>query len=174
MKNCAPRPGAARTQWASLGTMDQTNMGTEKIRNLSTMYSEAEPGSRASGADEGNLPVIPHHSPSACLWPRGPMIPQHIPRGPHAPWGAGAAGGGAAAARCPPAPCPEAATAPGTRSGGKPEPKNRKHLTQPRLVGRPVGARWRRRPPQAHSQYNVYSPAVRVGRAFECTFLHFF
>lgn len=54
-------------------------MGTEKIMNLSTMYSEAEPGRRANGAGEGNLPVIPHHSPPACLWPRGPMLPQHVP-----------------------------------------------------------------------------------------------
>lgn len=154
--------------------MDQTNMGTEKIRNLSTMYSEAEPGSRASGTSEGNLPVIPHHGLSACSWPRGPTMPQHVLRGPHTLWGAGAAGGGAVAAQWPPSPCPGAAAAPGARSGGKPQPKNRKHLTQPHLVGRPVGARWRRRPPQAHSQYNVYSPAVRVGRAFECTFLHFF
>lgn len=48
------------------------NMGTEKIRNLATMYSEAEPGSRAGGASVGNLPVIPHHSPSACSQPWDP------------------------------------------------------------------------------------------------------
>lgn len=174
MKNCAPRPGATRTQRSSLGTMDQANMGTEKIRNLTTMYSEAEPRSRASGTGEGNLPVIPHHSPSACSWPRGPRTLQHVLQGPRAPWGAGAAGRGAVAVRSLLSPCPEAATAPGARSRGKPEPKNRKHLMQPCLVDRPVGARWRRRPPQAHSQYNVYSPAVHVGRAFECTFLHFF
>lgn len=48
------------------------NMGTEKIRNLPTVYSEAEPGSRAGGASEGNLPVIPHHSPSACSQPWDP------------------------------------------------------------------------------------------------------
>lgn len=74
---------------ASLGTMDQTNMGTEKMRNLSTMYSEAEPRSRASGTGEGNLPVIPHHGPSACSQPWGPTPPQHVLRGPRAPWGGG-------------------------------------------------------------------------------------
>lgn len=45
------------------------NMGTEKIRNLPTMYSEAEPGSRAGGASEGSLPVIHHHSPQPALNP---------------------------------------------------------------------------------------------------------
>lgn len=45
------------------------NMGTKRIRNLPTMYSEAEPGSRAGGASEGHLPVIPHQSPSACSQP---------------------------------------------------------------------------------------------------------
>lgn len=89
------------------------------------MYSEAEPGSRASGAGEGNLPVIPHDGPSACLQPQGPMPPRNVPRGPRTLWGAGAAGGGAAAARCLLVPCPEAAAGPGARSGGKPEPKNR-------------------------------------------------
>lgn len=89
MKNCAPRPGATSTQWASLGTMDQTNTGTEKIRNLQPCTLEAEPRSRASGAGEGNLPVIPHHGPSACSRPSGPAMPQHVPRQPHAPWGEG-------------------------------------------------------------------------------------
>lgn len=205
MKNCAPRPGASRTQWASLGTMDQTNLGAEKIGNLSTVYSEAEPGSRASSAGEGNLSVIPHRGPSACLRPRGPTARRHVLRGGgeeeareelplrllfspqplSVSVGSGACrqegqrrdSGAVPAAlppRCVPEPSPEAAAAPGAHSARKPQPKNRKHLTRPRLVGRPVGARWRRRPPQAHSQYNVYSPAVRVGRAFECTFLHFF
>lgn len=49
------------------------NMGTEKIRNLPTMYSEAEPGSGAGGASEGNLPVTRHHSPSACSQPWDPQ-----------------------------------------------------------------------------------------------------
>lgn len=48
------------------------NMGTEKIRNLPTMYSEGEPGSRAGGASEGTLPVTHHHSPSACPQPWDP------------------------------------------------------------------------------------------------------
>lgn len=91
-------------------------MGTEKIRKLSTMYSEAEPRSRASGTGEGNLPVIPHHSPSARSWPWGPMTLQHVLQGPRAPWGAGAAGRGAVAVRSPLSPCPEAATAPGACS----------------------------------------------------------
>lgn len=66
-------------------------MGTEKMRNLPTMYSEAEPGSRASGASEGNLPVIPHHGPSACPWPWAPTVPQHVPQGSRAPRRAGTA-----------------------------------------------------------------------------------
>lgn len=127
-----------------LGNYGPDKYGDREDQEPSTMYSEAEPGSRASGAGEGNLPVIPHHSPSACSQPWGPTMPQHVPRGLHTPWGAGAA-------RCPPAPCPAAAAAPGTRSRGNPAPKNRKHLMQPHVVGRPVGARWRRRPPQAHS-----------------------
>lgn len=65
------------------------NMGTEKIRNLPTMYSEAEPGSRAGGASEGNLPVIPHNSPSACSQP---WDTQRVLQGPRSPWVAGAAG----------------------------------------------------------------------------------
>lgn len=67
-----------RTQaWCSQDPVDflgnyGLNMGTEKIRNLPTMYSEAESGSRAGGASESNLPVIPHHSPSACSEPWDP------------------------------------------------------------------------------------------------------
>lgn len=55
-------------------------LGAEKIGNLSTVYSEAEPGSRASGAGEGNLSVIPHRGPSACSRPRGPTARQHVLR----------------------------------------------------------------------------------------------
>lgn len=43
------------------------NMGTQKIRNLPTMYSEAEPGSRADGASEGKPPCDTSSQPFSLL-----------------------------------------------------------------------------------------------------------
>lgn len=126
------------------------NMGTEKIRNLPAMYSEAEPGSRAGGASEGSLPGIPHHSAPACSQPET-RDATACPARTMQPVGSRGCRLRSGSCAVPTSTCPEAAAAPGTRSGGKPKPKNHKHLMQPHLVDRPVGARWRRRPPQAHS-----------------------
>lgn len=133
-----PRPGAARTQWASLGTIDQTNMGTE---NLSTMYSEAEPRSRASGTSGGILPVIPHHGPSTRLWLWGPT--SHEDHAPHEEQGCRRRSGGCV---IPASALPRGCHCSWRTLHRKPELKNHKHLMQPHLVGRPVGAWWRRRP----------------------------
>lgn len=127
------------------------NMGTKRIRNLPTMYSEAEPGSRAGGASEGHLPVIPHQSPSARSQPWDSHKATACPARTVQPMGSRGCRLRSGSCAVPTSTLPRGCCCSWCTLRRETRPKNHKHLMQPHLVGRPVRARWRRRPPQAHS-----------------------